>query len=194
MTVSPDQAIASGGLQDAVARILTDPAGLEQLAAGQQHRLRERFGLTDGQLAMLATVDLVALRRFRRVLQLKRLGMAGALLPATVAVLRTAGSFESLAADFWTACPPASGTASGTASDDVRETSIRDLLVYTRGLNPATWPGWLPDLARYEATRALLGCRQAEDSQEGPWTDRCDAGLSSAGHFRGPGFVLSWPS
>lgn len=156
MTTLPSQGLHVGAVQDAVARILADPEPFA-LLVGQEVVLRERFGLTDGQVAALAAVSPAAMERFRRVLRLKRLSLADSLLPVTAGVLRWGRSSASLAADFWRAIPP---VAAGAAIEEFRERIVRDLLGYVTGLDPAQRPDWLPDLARYEAMRTLLRCRQ----------------------------------
>jgi hypothetical protein len=156
MTTLWSQAVQAGAVQDAVARILADPEPFA-LLAGQQVALGERYGLTDGQAAALAAVSPAAIERFRRVLRLKRLSMAESLLPVTAGVLRSGHSAASLAADFWRVRPP---VGADSANEEFREKIVCDLLGYVTDSQPAQRPDWLPDLARYEAMRALLRCRQ----------------------------------
>lgn len=156
MTMRPESAISHRHFQDAIARILTEPEFLEHAATGQYHVVRERFGLTEGETAALASVSPAALRRFRRVLQSKRLGMAESLVPVTVGILKASRGPERLAADFWIARPP----VADDAAEAFRESIVRDFLAYTQSVAPAQRPHWLPDLARYEAMRALLRCRE----------------------------------
>jgi hypothetical protein len=159
MSAPPDLTGSSGRLQDAVAAVLAEPDLLEQMCGGLPPRLitgLQRFGLTSGDMAELAAIDVPSLRRFRYGLQLKRVGMARSLMPVTAGVVLAGSSLDSVADRFWAACPPVQG---GVPVEHFRESAINDFLGFVRDLPAAERPDWLPDLARYEAMRALLRCR-----------------------------------
>jgi hypothetical protein len=164
----PVGAVGSGRLQDALARVLAQPHLLDQLCFGQPADTAaglRQFGLTSSDAATLAAIDPAALRRFRADLQLKRARMAKSLMPVTTAQLVALSSMDSLASGFWAAFPPVRGNAE---VEDFRESAIRDFRDFVLGLPPAGRPEWLPDLARYEAMRALLRCRAPGGQPAGP--------------------------
>jgi hypothetical protein len=164
----PVGAVGSGRLQDALAKVLAQPYVLDQLCSGQPADAVDglrRFGLTSSDAATLAAIDPAALRRFRADLQVKRARMAKSLMPVTAAQLVALSSMDSLASRFWAAFPPVRGNAE---VEDSRERAIRDFRDFVLGLPPAGRPEWLPDLARYEAMRALSRCRAPGSQPAGP--------------------------
>jgi hypothetical protein len=175
-----EPAIGSGRLQDALARVLAEPELLDQICAGPVHQVGGlmRFGLTADDLAGLAAIDATALRRFRHALQIKRVGMARFLLPVTTGTLVARSSLALVAERFWAAYPPVRSAAPVESS---RECVITDFLGFVRGLAPADRPAWLPDLARYEAMRALLRCRPPSRGCPAP-----AAGASDGRRLAGP--------